>query len=402
MGKYILIIGGELFNKGAEAMSFATVSEMKKKFPEKEVILLSTHDYNRVEEEKNKFNFKILPFDNDMIYQLLGGSSGFLWNGYTQLKKSSKSKFEYLLPKMKTIFEDVHAMIDISGYALSSQWGIKRNVNYLATINLARKKNIPFYIMPQSIGPFDFGPGKQLVMDRLIKQNLSYPEVVYTREMEGYNLLTQKYNLTNVVHSPDLVLLNKETDLSKIYHEVPVIDDYSHVNGVGIAPNMRNFDHGDYENILETYRSIINLLLEKEMNVYLFRHAYEDIEVCRMIKDMFPKEEKVVLIEEELKSYEFNELVTNFKFLIGSRYHSIIHAYKHGVPSIALGWATKYRELLNMFDQNDYIFDVRHNIDTESILNAVNQINEKHEIESQSIQEKLISLQGKNIFDVIE
>lgn len=402
MGKYILVTGGELFNKGAEAMSFATISEMKNKFPDKEVIFFSTHDYARPVEEKAKFNFTILPLDNDIIYQLLGGTSRLLWNTYTQVKSSSKSKYRELLPEIKKLFEDGHAMVDISGYALSSQWGTKKNINYLATISIAEKYGIPHHIMPQSMGPFEFGTGKQALMDQLIKKNMKYPNIIYAREKEGYKFLTEQYNLKNVVHSPDLVLLNKKTDLSNIYYEVPEVDNYKDVDGVGIAPNMRNFDYGDSNNILETYKSIVEFLLNKGIKVYLFRHAYEDLEVCRMIKNMFPTDDNVVIFEEELTSYEFHALVPHFRFLIGSRYHSIIHAYKNGVPSIALGWATKYRELLNMFDQNEYIFDVRYEIDTDDILNAVDKMNESYEAESNQIKETLLELQGKNIYDVIK
>ncbi len=41
---YILIIGGELRNKGAQAMSFIVVEEMKKRFPELTPVLISDGD----------------------------------------------------------------------------------------------------------------------------------------------------------------------------------------------------------------------------------------------------------------------------------------------------------------------------------------------------------------------
>ena len=44
---------------------------------------------------------------------------------------------------------------------------------------------------------------------------------------------------------------------------------------------------------------------------------------------------------------------------------------KNGTPCIAIGWATKYHELLKTFKQEDYIFDVRKNMDTNSIVEAV-------------------------------
>ena len=62
MGKYVLVTGGELKNKGAQAMTFITVDEIKKRYPDKEVILLSDIDYKRPDEIKENYRFTIRPF----------------------------------------------------------------------------------------------------------------------------------------------------------------------------------------------------------------------------------------------------------------------------------------------------------------------------------------------------
>ena len=53
----IIITGGELFNKGAQAMTFVAVDELRKRFPEHEVCLLSEMDLERPEEERRKYAF---------------------------------------------------------------------------------------------------------------------------------------------------------------------------------------------------------------------------------------------------------------------------------------------------------------------------------------------------------
>ena len=62
--KYILITGGELKNKGAQAMTFITVDQIAKRYPECKVLLLSNQDYVRSDEEKANYKFDILPFVN--------------------------------------------------------------------------------------------------------------------------------------------------------------------------------------------------------------------------------------------------------------------------------------------------------------------------------------------------
>lgn len=52
MKKNVVLFGGSLFNKGAQAMTFITVDEIAKRMPDHNVILLSSKDYERNELEK--------------------------------------------------------------------------------------------------------------------------------------------------------------------------------------------------------------------------------------------------------------------------------------------------------------------------------------------------------------
>src|SRR5690554_7405042 len=164
---------------------------------------------------------------------------------------------------------------------------------------------------------------------------------------------------------------------------------------------MKNFQHGDKEQVLRVYDMCINHLTNLGKTVYLVRNTLEDIKACKLIKERFSQDNKVILIENEFSCIEYENLVKKFDFIIASRYHSIIHAYKNGTPCIAIGWATKYHELLKTFKQEDYIFDVRKNMDTNSIVEAVDKMLEKYQEESDTILEILEEVQGENVFDII-
>ena len=79
MKRNILITGGELFNKGAQSMTFITVNELKKRFPNHEILLSSSRDFKRDYEEKQQYNFKIC---HD-VFQYL-----FAFGSYARLKKN--------------------------------------------------------------------------------------------------------------------------------------------------------------------------------------------------------------------------------------------------------------------------------------------------------------------------
>ncbi len=392
----VIITGGETFNKGAQAMTFVTVDKIKKMFPDNKIVLLSGRDYKRKEDDEKIYNFEVLPTG-------LGYNMYFLGGLYRLLSLVS-GKVKCTKGTLKAIserYEKSDAIIDISGFALSSQWGIKSTVNFLLNIAVAKKHKIPIYLMPQSFGPFQFTGLKKLIFNFLMKKYLTYPSKIYCREKEGFEYL-KEYTRENLELSLDLVLLNKEIDLKNIYlKQMEFQDIVVKENSVGIIPNMRNFEHGNKENIIVLYKRIINRLLDKNKFVYLIRHSYEDIEACKTIKEMYGDNEKVILVVDELSCIEFENIIKKFEYVIASRYHSIVHCYKNAIPCISLGWATKYYELLKNFKQLDYMLDVR----TEDRFNKIEEIIDKMDEEfvknSKVISNILKSVNKKDIFGVI-
>lgn len=404
MSKYIVITGGQMFNKGAEAMVYLAVSELKEKYPDAKIVVLSTPDYQRPKEEKEKYNFELLPRESRVLFSLTSGSlkrKGHI----NQVKAVLKRRNAYIKEtyRLKQILKETILMVDISGYALSSQFNPEHSLNYASRIKIAEKYDIPFYIMPQSFGPFDYEPSIQEEMDRLIGNSLRYPKVVYAREQEGYELLKKRYDLKNNLRfSMDSVLLNQEINLRNVFKEVPELRKFPEVSGIAIIPNMKNFAHGNTNDIMDTYQVIIDYLIKQNKKVYIVRHSYEDIAACEMIKEQYKTEESVVLIKDDMSCLDFDELVTQFDFIIGSRFHSIVHAYKNAVPSIAIGWATKYHELLEAFDQSDYIFDVRSKINKKDLIKKIGKMQNQYEKESNKIEERLTEIQSYNPYDSIE
>ena len=117
MKKYIVITGGQLFNKGAQAMTFITADEMAKRYPDKEVVLLSNMDSRRSKEEREQYTFRIQKYPGAL--QLL-----LLKNKLTAaiLRKIGKTETK----AYEALMKETAAVIDVSGYALGSNWDSKR------------------------------------------------------------------------------------------------------------------------------------------------------------------------------------------------------------------------------------------------------------------------------------
>ena len=131
-------------NKGAQAMTFIAVDEIKKRYPDSNIYVLSEADkgYN----SKELYNFEFI---------------GWFPMKFSKAQKNPLLKLLCLLrnrnefKKAEAIYKNAILMIDISGYALGSNWSDKICLAFLENIEFAQEFDIPVYLMPQSFGPFD-------------------------------------------------------------------------------------------------------------------------------------------------------------------------------------------------------------------------------------------------------
>ena len=137
------------------------------------------------------------------------------------------------------------------------------------------------------------------------------------------------------------------------------------------------------------YHKIIQTLLDSEKNVYILYNSYEDLAYCRNLKKKFLNNPKVEIVSEELNSIELEKVTKQFDFLITSRYHSVIQAYKNGIPAVVIGWAAKYFDLLTQFGQIQYHFDIRENPSLEEVIQKVNDLLLNYKEDSDKIQKKM-------------
>ncbi|MDE5863607.1 MAG: polysaccharide pyruvyl transferase family protein [Lachnospiraceae bacterium] len=399
----VLVTGGNFKNKGAQSMLFVTIDEIRKRIPDCEVYFgCSVGD-----PKLSDVHFKQICYSREARYIALGRQ--VVLNFFIAVAKAVAyflyGKRSNLLNffDAKRYVSSMDLIVDVSGFALGDKWSRRINESFLNTIRLAKRYNIPIFIMPQSFGPFQYPSGLEDIKDE-IAELLQYPQLIFAREKEGYELLTKDFGLTNVVYSSDLVLQNTGVQAENIYLKPPALSlpEISTKHNVGIVPNRQCFVHGDKNTILKRYRAIVEQLLEQHREVYLFRHSFEDLTYCRQIAEMFESEPHVHLLENDFSCFEYDAFVRNFEFIICSRFHGIVHAYKNHVPAIALGWAVKYRELTASVGQAAYIFDIiDENCEEETMLQAIGQMIQNFEKESEVIKSYIQSIQSENCFECI-
>lgn len=383
----IVITGGGMDNKGAQAMTFTVVDQLSERYPEKDLYLLSGREFKR---DHDEYCFGILPWGPEIQLSLLSKSGSSM--NTAEYSRSAKER-------VKEVIDSCAFIVDVSGFKLTSQFGARTSFSYLSNIVVAEKYDIPMYIFPQSIGPFDYSQPSKFVLEPLLRSSLAYPELICPREQHGVNCLS-RYTTDNVEREFDIVLQNEEYDLRNIYSgQVDPREPNVDSGGVGIIPNSKVFERTNPEDIYALYEESIQELLQDDRTVYVLRHSREDLDICEEIKNRFREEENVVLLSEDFSAVELENIITQFDFLIASRYHSIVHAYKNRVPVIAIGWAVKYKELLNEFQQSSYFFEGRDSINADWFVSVVDKMASNWMTESEKIDEKLAEIREETIFE---
>ena len=206
----------------------------------------------------------------------------------------------------------------------------------------------------------------------------------------------------NVHVSPDIVLQSKEIDLNRIFTSFPIINiiKLETTRNVGIIPNVHTVDHNKEEDILNCYRKIIKQLRKLGKTIYIFRHL-DDLSLCKKIYEFVKSDINCYLIEDEMDCLSYSGFIKQFDFIIASRYHSIVHAYKEGVPAVILGWAVKYQELARITGQEKYVFDITkpEKYDMNDILAKICAMSEHKAEETTRIRQNVTALQKNNCFD---
>lgn len=395
--KKFLITGADFNNKGGQSMLFITINELRLRFPGCEIYFPTNREIDG--------NYKLTPvfYCIDSLKYMHGGldRAYACIKGITKMCLGKNGTLKQIR-MLKPIFSEIDALIDISGFNLSSDWNEDINYKFLEYIRQAKKCNIPVFLMPQSFGPFDY-KRNQDKMDRNIRELLGYCQVVFAREKDGYDLLINKYGLNNVALSTDLVLQNKALDLNNLFIQPPEVKTpiLSTIGNVAVIPNMKSIEHGDREKILELYQVLIERTRNGGKTVYLFQHSRNDFQLCQWVKELFQDDAGVVLVSEEFDCLQYSRFVRQFDFIIASRYHAIVHALKEGVPCVALGWAVKYMELLNKFEMGQFVFNVTDDFDTDKISEAVDILCKKHQQWSEKIVKTMEQVKTANCFDVL-
>lgn len=366
----IMILGGNLTNLGAQAMVYTVISELSERIPNAKFWLMSTETISHV--DTADYKFEIWPWRFSTLVKSVLPTLKTI--GLNSAKDVSD---------LKELLSEVDAIIDISGFALSSQFKIYRTLKYLLNLYVAKFFDIPVYLLPQSFGPFNYKFPLNALLILSMRWLLRYPKKIYARENEGLKYLNS-LSLRNLELHRDIVLTRSRQVNSNLIYKKPktFASKIMEVDGVGVIPNKmavsKNYD------IVDLYCAAI-LKVPASSNVTLVVHSHDDRELCDKIHVRVSQFRDIDILDAQLDAIQMSELISKFDYLIASRYHSIVHGYVVGVPAVIIGWAVKYHELAKIFNQQDFVFDARDNVDFNKLEASVELMSQEFEERSAQI-----------------
>lgn len=397
----VLITGAQFANKGAQSMLFTVVNEIRNRYENAEVYYLPL-DYFREDCFSHQDDYKFHFVYDDLAlydYPVRYGVVGMAKRKVDDIVMHTKMKQRHAM-QLSKVWKQIDVLIDISGYALTSRFGIASINRMLRHINKAKSMDIPVIILPQSFGPLDFGNATKKVCKR-IKKGFGSVDLLFAREQQGYDVLAQECGLKNALLSPDIVLQSGEIQWENVFTTKPNVEVFSlpTQGNVGVVPNGETVKNGNKETVLRCYVKLISALREKGKEIYIFRHS-DDLALCKEIYELVKEDPHCHLIETEMDCLSYSAFVRQFDFVIASRFHSVVHAYRENVPAFVLGWAIKYQELTKLLGQEKYCFDIVNAKETEfsSMVDQLCLLADHFAEESEKIKEKMSRIQEENCF----
>lgn len=332
-----ILFGGNFINKGAEAMAHTMVELLRKKYPNDEPVLLDLFP-SKYGVELQKVPFRVVNMHVRTLFRLQFPLLKPL------LKPTPKSAPE---EEIARLWAQAKGFYDISGYGVSAH--NQQPIWTLATIFpalWARHRNIPVYLMPQSLGPFHYTGWKKWILKPLVRKYLNVPQVIFIREAISRTYL-KPFRTSGIEDSLDLVLLNPSV--------LPQIKEPT--KAIALIPNKQITKFLPMAEVAQIFASLANQCSQNGYTIHLLAHASDDHSLNEAIYQLIEQKNNTIWYRDTLSVPETEALLAEMTGVITARYHGLVHALKAGKPCLVIGWAHKYEALLRTMELQEYYAD---------------------------------------------
>jgi len=174
-------------------------------------------------------------------------------------------------------------------------------------------------------------------------------DLIFAREQASYEVATAVAPNASIKRAPDITIFSSKLEVAKYSP-----DD----KRVCIVPNIRVTDSGKKPVSRSEYLDFLvaaakQVTAAKLKPVLVVHETFGgDAELANEVQRKLGEFEIEIASDSDPKGLK--DFIGGSRFVIGSRFHSLVAALSQGVPVIAFGWAHKYPRLLGDFNVLDF------------------------------------------------
>lgn len=355
MKKNIVLIGSALSgNKGAAAMLESAIQTLGGRYEDVHFTLLSMYPI----EDAQQNGYKNLTVLDASPLKL-----GVVINSLALFYRVIPPARNFILQNSKTIraLKTADVLLDQGGITFVD--GREKFLIYnVASILPALMVGTPVVKCAQALGPF-----KNPINKAAANYFLPKMAAIVSRGSITHSYL-ETLKLSNVTAGADyafsLELTKDEERSAKNKFKLPF---KKSTKVVGVSPSVVMqkkvaASGGDYSKEIVDF---IDYLTSKGYRVMLVPHSVRtgtdkthnnDMPLCKEIFSALHNKEMCMFLDEELTSQELRYWIGQCDYFVASRFHAMVSSLAMSVPTLVIGWSHKYKEVLEMFELEEWAF----------------------------------------------
>jgi colanic acid/amylovoran biosynthesis protein len=253
---------------------------------------------------------------------------------------------------------EVDAVLDISGFAYSDQWGRQALTLAASAAKRWRRRGVPLVLLPQAFGPIEDSHNQ-----RSFRRLLGAADLVFSRDADSHAWASR--------FAPYRERLQQAPDFTNLIAGIRPENPADFASAVAITPNYRMLDKTD-PSIRDRYVPFLTKVVSRVSRaglrpILLIHEGAPDLALAKQVCELSGVGE--ILVESD--PLKLKGVLGCCAAAVGSRYHGLVSALSQGVPALGTSWSHKYRALYGDYEFSSGLIDLKDELETDRQIEAL-------------------------------
>lgn len=279
-----------------------------------------------------------------------------------EIKNKIKKILKFILrkPIEKEYFKYADFILNVGqGDSFSDIYGEKRFEQMNLAYVIAQKQNIPYCVLPQTIGPFE-----STKVESEARKSIEGADMVMVRDKQSYDYTKKISPITDCKECIDLAFFLP-------YYKISQNSSFIHV-GINVSALLWNggYTRNNQFELKDDYKKVVRSVIEyflslPNVKLHLVPHVVEqergienDYEVSYELWREY-NNQNLVLAPFALGPIEIKSYISGLDFFMGARMHATIGAFSSGVPVVPMAYSRKFNGLFEDTLDYHYMTDLK-------------------------------------------